>query len=182
MDDLRLFKERTDAKSSKWVHVDKSVHIPGQWGLFAGRPIRRDTIVTEYTGEILSSDDLDRRYGENEQAAYTIAVTPAIPPVPELEKFYIDAIDSTISSCARFANDPRSPTQVADETRKQSSSSKRRRRRRSEEEEKAEDAQRRARENAKFVYTKKGRVFIVAKKNLRRGDELLVDYGNEFWS
>ena len=85
-------------KSQKGLEV-KDSNMPGSGkGLYASKPFRKNSMIEEYTGEILNREQLDARYDQDELAVYAIQV---------YNNRFIDAMDPQYSSTARYMNDCR---------------------------------------------------------------------------
>lgn len=80
--------------------VDRSTLRKARLGLFYRPIIPPRTILIEYTGERLTQEQVDARYPPN-----GVQVAEYLVPISDNPKLYIDAVDPSKSSIARFAND-----------------------------------------------------------------------------
>lgn len=97
-------------------------------GLFAGENIKKGRFIIEYTGEVITNDEANKRKG---QYLFTLN-----------KKFTLDGKDR--KNIARYANYSCRPNAEAD--------------------------------------VKKMRVFISAIRNISKGEEIVYDYGKEFFN
>ena len=112
-------------------------------GLFVNTLIKRGEKVVEYTGDIITWKECERRNNEFTDGigAYYFYIN---------EKKCIDA-QNHLDSMARYCNDANGFSKIPG-----------------------------LKNNARFEIIK-GRVFIIASRNLKPGDEVFVAYGREYW-
>lgn len=92
------------AHESKLYVAPTMLPLPGHDGLYTSVGIRASSFFAEYRGELLNTNQVDKRYGDDELAPYAVSLN--FSPDNDAEKtITIDASDPTISSIARYAND-----------------------------------------------------------------------------
>lgn len=125
------------------LYIDNSILKGAGKGLFTNSLIKRGERVVEYTGDIITWKECERR---NEAMKDGIGAY----------YFYISAkkcIDAQhhLDSMARYCNDANGFTKVVG-----------------------------LKNNARFEIIK-NKVYIIASRNLKPGDEIFVAYGREYW-
>jgi SET domain-containing protein len=116
-------------------------HIPNAGlGLYTDSPIAKGEDVIEYTGEILTWKECEKRDGEGKGGYF----------------FYISSrhcIDARPDVCAmgRYANDAMGLVRVPG-----------------------------LRNNCDYI-NRKRRIYIVARRNIKAGEEIFVSYGKDYW-
>lgn len=136
-------------------------------GIFAETKFYPGDLIMPYDGDVLTKAEVDRRYPGDEIAVYTLRYN-GNPPM------YIDA------ACARNAgsivNNAGQPGDVNVEFLTVGQWA-RRVRATAEEKRMALSVHRSA---AEMVHNPKWRLWVVAKKKITRGEELLADYGHDY--
>lgn len=125
------------------LFIKKST-IPGAGnGLFTDTDIERGETVAEYTGDIRTWKECQKRFEEDEKkGAYFYYIN---------RNYVIDAYENK-DSFARYANDAAGPYGIKGITNN-------------------------------CVYEERGkRVYIVAIRKIKSGGEVLVTYGQQYWS
>jgi hypothetical protein len=147
------------------VEVKKSTIAQSGDGLFATEEFSTGERIAKYSGEILTEEEFNERYGEHELAAYTVPIT--ITRNGTDYTFYIDA-KNTKTDLGRYSNDYR--------------------------------GSKRGKPNAEIVYDQgsdvweesqsgaEGRpvlkavnVWLEATDNINEGEEIFIDYGEDYW-
>lgn len=108
MDHLRhrvVFDAKTDAVASGEGSVEvresgllRKAGKPGEMGLYAVKPIKKGSRIGQYTGQIISKEELNRRHGHR-TAPYVLQVHTA-----DGRAVYVDASDPQRSSAMRYIN------------------------------------------------------------------------------
>ncbi|MES2380513.1 MAG: SET domain-containing protein [Bacteroidota bacterium] len=125
------------------LYIDNSILKGAGKGLFTDSLIKRGEKVVEYTGDVITWKECERRNGDMKDGvgAYYFYIS---------EKKCIDA-QNHLDSMARYCNDANGFTKIPG-----------------------------LRNNARFEIIR-GRVYIIASRNLKPSDEVFVAYGREYW-
>ncbi len=129
-------------KSKEYMLQVKKSRLPNSGkGLFTDKLIKKDEIVVEYKGEIVTWAECEKR-ANNDGGGYAFYIT---------KKHCIDAFP-TKDALGRYANDARGLARVEG-----------------------------IRNNSKYDVRSK-RCYIVATRNIKAGEEILVHYGQAYWN
>ncbi len=125
------------------LYIDNSTLKGAGKGLFTDSLIKRGERVVEYTGDIITWKECERRNSNMKDGvgAYYFYIS---------EKKCIDA-QNHLDSMARYCNDANGFTKIPG-----------------------------LKNNARFEIIR-GRVYIIASRNLKPNDEIFVAYGREYW-
>lgn len=125
------------------LYVEESTLKGAGKGLFTHSEIKRGEKIVEYTGDIITWKECERRNNAIKEGigAYYFYIS---------KKKCIDA-QHHLDSLARYCNDANGFTKIIG-----------------------------LKNNARFEIIK-GRVFIIASRNFKPGDEIFVAYGREYW-
>lgn len=125
------------------LYIDNSILKGAGKGLFTDSLIKRGERVVEYTGDIITWKECERRNSNMKDGvgAYYFYIS---------DKKCIDA-QNHLDSLARYCNDANGFTKIPG-----------------------------LKNNARFEIIR-GRVYIIASRNLKPNDEIFVAYGREYW-
>lgn len=125
------------------LYVSESTLKGAGNGLFTKSAIKRGEKIVEYTGDIITWKECEKRNNEmvDGMGAYYFYIN---------KKKCIDA-QHHLDSLARYCNDANGFTKIPG-----------------------------LKNNARFEIIK-GRVYIIASRNFKAGDEVFVAYGREYW-
>lgn len=125
------------------LYVGESTLKGAGKGLFTDSIIKRGERIVEYTGDVITWKECERRNNEIKEGvgAYYFYIS---------EKKCIDA-QNHLDSLARYCNDANGFTKIIG-----------------------------LKNNARFEIIR-GRVYIIASRNFKPGDEIFVAYGREYW-
>jgi hypothetical protein len=151
-----------------WQHTNSIQHVEVKrsrlhhagLGLFATRPFHPGDDIATYTGEMLTNTQNNQRYGHGQQGhgQYTIRSYVGHPPHRSV---FTDA-RNTNSTVARYANDCRPADRAGPHPRCHGNN--------------AELSARAHHYNQRFRPA-----VLEATHNIHRGEEILTDYGPNYW-